>query len=180
MDDSKAPVALDYEELEKEVLAQIAEVKLVTLATSAGDRVTARTVGIVNDGLEVFFQSACSTTKNEQIALNANVALSTGAFRLEGTARDIGQPLDHPYFARVYAETHEHAFKQYSSRSVTRLFSVRPRTATLWKFDTETARTRSSSTSRTGSRSETLCSRARSGAPSRPLAAETGALGSRA
>jgi len=83
----------------------------------------------------IFFQSADSTTKNKQIAVNPNVALSDGVFRLEGTARDIGRPLEHPFFARAYAETHADAFKQYSPRPVTRLFAVRPRLATIWKLD---------------------------------------------
>jgi hypothetical protein len=131
----QAPAALDYEELEQEVLARIAEAKLATLATSAGDRVTARTVSVVNDGLEIFFQSADSTTKNQQIAVNPNVALSNGSFRLEGAARDIGRPFEHPFFARVFAEKHADAFKQYSPRPVTRLFAVRPQLATIWKLD---------------------------------------------
>jgi hypothetical protein len=85
--------------------------------------------------LEVYFQSATTTTKNEQITVNLNVAFSNGSFRLEGTARDIGRPLEHSFFTRVFAETHQDAFKQYSPRSVTRLFAVRPRLATIWKLD---------------------------------------------
>jgi hypothetical protein len=74
--------------------------------------------------LEVYFQSATTTTKNEQITVNLNVAFSNGSFRLE-----------HSFFTRVFAETHQDAFKQYSPRSVTRLFAVRPRLATIWKLD---------------------------------------------
>ena len=92
-------------------------------------------MSIVSDGPVIFFQSADSTTKNKQIAVNPNVALSDGVFRLEGTARDIGRPLEHPFFARAYAETHADAFKQYSPRPVTRLFAVRLRLATIWKLD---------------------------------------------
>lgn len=137
--DTVAPTAETaiYEELEEEVLAYLEDAKLVTLATSTGDRVTARTVSIVHDGLTIFFQSEESMTKNEQIAANPNVAISASAFRLEGEAREIGRPLDHAIFAHLFAAAHPYAFAQFSGRSVTRLFEIRPRLVSLWKFDAE-------------------------------------------
>jgi hypothetical protein len=134
---TETPAELTYEELESEIAAKLAETKLVTLATAVDDRVTARTVSIVSDGLRIFFQTECSSVKSQQIAANENVAVSSGDLRIEGSARQIGRPLDHPPFARRFAGDHEHAFRQFSGRRTTRLFEIRPRRASIWRFDPE-------------------------------------------
>ena len=69
------------------------ERKTIVLATSADDRVTARTVSFANDGLEIYILSFNSHKKYKQIQANRRVALCLDHYQVEGQATLLGDPL---------------------------------------------------------------------------------------
>jgi general stress protein 26 len=81
---------LDYEHEKGLVLKFLEGKHAITLATSLGDRVTARTVSFANDGLAILFMSWAHHTKCVQIRVNPRVALCRDNVQIEGIADCMG------------------------------------------------------------------------------------------
>lgn len=77
---------LDYSKVEKEVIDFITRNNKMVLATCSKNRVTARTVSIINQGLKIYFQTDIEFLKYRQIKENSNVALCQGNVQIEGQA----------------------------------------------------------------------------------------------
>ena len=82
---------LNYDDFYKEMVDFLNGEKEIILATSSNDRVTARTISFVNDGLIIYFFTWEHNKKIIQIKNNPNVALCLGAIQIEGDAEIIGQ-----------------------------------------------------------------------------------------
>ena len=80
--------ALDYDELANEIMEKLESAETVVFATSAGDRVTARTMCHVNDGLTILFGTCMTSEKTEQFLKNPNVAFVTGNLQMEAVAQN--------------------------------------------------------------------------------------------
>lgn len=126
---------LDFAEAEKETIDYISKNKIMVLATSSKDRVTARMMSIVNDGLVIYFQTDIDFLKYQQIKENPNVALCIGNIQIEGHAKITCHPLENPFFAKRYKEIHESSFKKYSHLKDNVLVEVQPKLVTFWKYD---------------------------------------------
>ena len=50
-------IKIQYELLEQEVIETLEKNKIWVLATSSGNKVKARSIGIVNNGLNIYFQT---------------------------------------------------------------------------------------------------------------------------
>lgn len=74
-----------------EVESFLASKHAIVLATSEGDRVTARTVTFASRGTDVYFLSLAGNTKCRQIEANPNVALCRDHVQIEGTAEILGR-----------------------------------------------------------------------------------------
>jgi general stress protein 26 len=77
---------LNYNDEIKEIIAFMEKNRNITLATSLDNRVTARTVQYINDGLDVYFTSFEFNKKIQQINGNPNVALNLNHIQIEGKA----------------------------------------------------------------------------------------------
>ena len=77
---------LDFENEIKEIIAFVEKNRNVTLATSLENRVTARTVQYINEGLDMYFTSWEFNKKIQQIKGNPNVALNLNHIQIEGVA----------------------------------------------------------------------------------------------
>jgi len=131
-------IELQYEILEQEVIEVLDKNKFWVLATSANDRVTARSMGIVNDGLKIYFQSDKLTDKCKQIAKNPQVALCFHNVQIEGVANFKGhvssqenQAIRENYCKQENAKK---AYERWCSSAEQVFVEVQPTVVTLWKF----------------------------------------------
>lgn len=90
----QSPRELDYEGTKKRVIEFLASKRAIVLATSLDGRVTARTVSMVSEGLDVYFMSWGHHTKCVQIRGNPRVALCRDNVQIEGRAEILGSPLN--------------------------------------------------------------------------------------
>jgi general stress protein 26 len=84
----------DYASTRDKVIEFLASKHAIVLATSLDGRVTARTVSMASDGLDVYFMSWGHHTKCAQIRGNPRVALCRDNVQIEGRAEILGSPLD--------------------------------------------------------------------------------------
>ena len=133
----KGVAGMEYDDLVQEAADFIAKNRLMVLATSAGDRVTARMMSVINDGLVIYFQIGRDSHKFEQITANNHVALCIGNMQYEGIAAVTCQPLEDPFFVEHYRRNHEGSFKTYSHLRKNVVVRVSPTLITFWKYDEE-------------------------------------------
>ena len=98
----------DYERVKNRVIEFLAAKHAIVLATSLDGRVTARTVSMASEGLDVYFMSWGHHTKCVQIRGNPRVALCRDNVQIEGRAEILGSPLDEAN--RRYAELLRHKY----------------------------------------------------------------------
>ena len=72
------------------------------LATSENNKVTARRMRFIPDGLKLYCWTARLTRKYKQIQTNPNVAIVAGFIQIEGTAKIKTHPMDEPEFLELY------------------------------------------------------------------------------
>ena len=125
---------LDYSILEKEVIEFVSNNNKMVLATSSNNRVTARMMSIVNQGMTISFQTDKDFLKFQQIEENPNVALCTGNIQIEGTAKITCQPFDNPFFVDTYKLQHSTAYEKYSHLKDNVIIEVNPVLVTFWKY----------------------------------------------
>jgi uncharacterized pyridoxamine 5'-phosphate oxidase family protein len=94
MGEAKDRRELDYKDIKNRVVEFLANKRAIVLATSLDGRVTARTVSMVSEGLDVCFMSWGHHTKCVQIRGNPRVALCRDNVQIEGLAEILGSPLD--------------------------------------------------------------------------------------
>jgi len=125
---------LDYKflALEKEKLLENAQ--SVVLATSADNKVTARTMSYVNDGLLIMFQTGEYSEKATQMKQNSRVALATGNMQIEAEATFN----EHPNKNRVFLEKYKTKFPKYYAMYTNLhdeiLVIARPTKISLYKY----------------------------------------------
>ncbi|MEI6287764.1 MAG: pyridoxamine 5'-phosphate oxidase family protein [Bacillota bacterium] len=127
---------IDYETLRAEVEAAISAKGKMVLATSKNDRVTARTMSVVNFGLTIYFQTDSEFLKYEQMLTNPNVALCFDNVQIEGKVYNEGRSYaeKNEFFREQYRKIHPGSFAAYSHLQTTVLFRVEPQLVTLWKY----------------------------------------------
>jgi general stress protein 26 len=81
-----SPTALQYEETLQTALQLLKKNPFGVLATASEDRVTARQMMLVFDGLRISCFTPNFTRKYRQISANRNVALVSGNVQVEGIA----------------------------------------------------------------------------------------------
>lgn len=91
---------LNYVDLQNEIAQELEKAESIVFATSAENRVSARTMCPVNDGLDIMFSTDGKSGKVEQIKINPNVALVTGSIQIEATAELFGHPSKHTLFLK--------------------------------------------------------------------------------
>ncbi len=126
---------LNYLKLEEDAINFINANNKMVLATCSENRVTARTMSIINNGLVIYFQTDQDFIKYQQIKINPNVALSTGNMQLEGVATSTCHPLENPFFVENYQKHHPSAFRLYSHLKNNIIIEVKPQLITFWKYD---------------------------------------------
>lgn len=130
-------IEFKFESLEKEIINLLSERDHMVFATCLDNRVTARNVSIINDGLKILFQTDKEFLKCQQIKENPNVALCYGNIQIEGRAQIAGHPLEHEFFKDKYQKYHTASFRNYSHLEDEVVIEVEPTFITLWKYDSD-------------------------------------------
>ncbi len=65
---------------------------------------------------------------------NHNVALCIDNIQIEGLAEEMGKPLDHKIFSKLFSQQHKGSFDAYSSLENERVFEVRPVFVQRWLY----------------------------------------------
>lgn len=127
---------IEYAVLEKEIIRFLDDQRTFVLATSAADRVTARSMSCVNNGLTIYFQTDKRFLKCDQIKENPLVAMCAENVQIEGKAVIGSQPLapSNKEFIDLYKVRHPSAFNTYSHLEHSVVVKVDPIRVTLWKY----------------------------------------------
>ena len=105
---------LDYSVLAAEIVKMLENTQTATLATSSDDKVTARSMAIVNDGLIILFQTSGFSEKIRQLTENPNVAFAAGNMQVEAVARVTKDPSDIQEFIEKFRVKYPLYFENYS------------------------------------------------------------------
>lgn len=128
---------LDFRIIFNEVEKIIEQNKIWYLATSKNDKVTARAISIVNEGLNIFFQTDIAFEKYKQMEFNKNVALVQGNVQIEGISTLLGHPLEegNEKFIEKFSAAHTNAYSLYSHLEGNRVIKISPVKITMWKYE---------------------------------------------
>lgn len=126
---------ISYKDTKQRMIEEIGKHQRGYLATSEGDSVTVRRMGLITDGLTIWCLTDAESRKYRHIMGNSNVAIAAGHdLQLEGVASLKGHPLDEENtgFIKVYRETQPELYERglregrILHRQGTRLIEVAP------------------------------------------------------
>lgn len=127
---------LNYEQLQQEIMDILGKNKYWVLATSADNRVTARSMSIVNDGLKIYFQTETLLDKYQQMVANPNIALCYNNVQIEGKAESKGQVarLANQKIREMYCAHHKKSYERWQALEEQVFVEVQPVRITIWKY----------------------------------------------
>ena len=127
---------LSYEQVKQEVLDILEKNKYWVLATSANDRVTARSMSVVNDGVNIYFQTETLLDKYQQIVANPNIALCYHNVQIEGKAESRGRVAspENKKIREMYCANHNKAYERWQGLADQVFIEVKPVRITMWKY----------------------------------------------
>lgn len=88
---------LKFDQIKEKKVRLLEKNEYAVLATSLNDRVTARTVTYISEGLTIIFYTLTSLKKFAQIKANSKVALCLDIVSIEGTAEIVGNQQEEEY-----------------------------------------------------------------------------------
>lgn len=118
-----------------ELLKDLSKFKDMVLATSYGDKVTARTVSTMVVGNKIYFQTANTMEKYYQISNNNNVALTKGFYQIEGKAKSIGSWDQNPQLCAIYKNIHPSSYNSYGLLPEEEVIEVSITHMKLWTYE---------------------------------------------
>lgn len=129
--------SLDYNQLQEICVNYLNERKFISVATSYRDRVRARVVDYVNDGLRIAFLTWQGTVKMEHLKQNPRIALCVDSLQVEGRASVMGHPsvAENRRFMDIYKERHPSPFRNFIDQPDILLISVEPELMILMKYE---------------------------------------------
>ncbi|MEJ6952415.1 pyridoxamine 5'-phosphate oxidase family protein [Natronospora cellulosivora (SeqCode)] len=127
---------INFNTLKEEFLEKLDENKFGVLATSVNDRVSARTMSIVNIGLKIYMQTHQDFLKYKQIKKNGNIALCFNNTQIEGIARITGSPFNekNQEFLEMYKKFHNGSFDMYTKLEGVIVIEIDPKIVSFWKY----------------------------------------------
>ncbi len=127
-------MVLNYNVMKEEVFNQLGSHKIMVLATSSEDRVTARNMSCIIMDQKIYFQTDKLFLKTQQILKNQNVALCTDNIQMEGIAKIIGHSDDAPEFCETYKKYFRTSYEAYTHLRNQVIIEVEPVFITLWGY----------------------------------------------
>lgn len=125
-----------YSKYIDETIKLIENTMFATIATANknGD-VSASKVTIVNDGLDIYFQTDSSFEKAKNIKENNKIAINLGATYVKGIAEIIGKPIQNEMFINKMKKKNIHTYNDYSKLENEVLIKVVLTEIRIWKYD---------------------------------------------
>ena len=130
---------IDYQKLEQETLEILEKNRTWVLSTSFIDKITSRSMSVINIGMDIYFQTNKKYTKYIQMTKNPNVALCTGNTSIEGTAREIGSWADEKNndIMEAYKAKHLSSYNRYGNLDGQVVFKITPKKVSYWKYPSD-------------------------------------------
>jgi len=125
---------LDYTALKAEIIKLLENTQTMTLATCSENRVTARSMAIINNGLNILFQTSGLSEKIKQLTANPNIAFSTGNIQVEAVAQLTKDPGEVQAFINKYKVKYPQYFSTYSGMPDEVTVVCKPTRFALYKF----------------------------------------------
>lgn len=125
---------LDYQTLYQEILQQLESLEAIVLATCAAEKVTARTMCPVNEGLQIFFGTNASSEKAVQMRRQPHIALAAGNMQIEAIARLLGHPDSQAAFKKRYVEKYPQFGDLYPTTPDSLVVAAYPSVIKLYKY----------------------------------------------
>jgi len=127
---------VDFDSIQEEILNLLGENKIMVLATSCENRVTARNMSCVIIDKKIYFQRDKTFLKYQQILKNSNVALCVDNIQIEGTAKIKKHPFDEENkdFIGLFKKNYKGSFDNYSHMDNEVVVEIEPKYITLWKY----------------------------------------------
>ena len=127
---------VNYNELKNQITKILKNKKTAVLATCENNKITARTLSMINDDLTIYFQTDKKFDKCQQIKNNPNVAVATDNVQIEGTAEIVGHPYDeeNKNFLELFKKKHYMSYKLYSKLKDEVVIKIDSKKITLWKY----------------------------------------------
>ena len=107
---------------------------IIATANKNGD-VSASKVTIVNDGLDIYFQTDSSFEKARNIRENKKIAINFGATYAKGIAEIIGKPTENEMFINKIKQKNNHTYNDYSRLENEVLIRVTLTEIRIWKYE---------------------------------------------
>lgn len=128
---------IDFHILENEIFGILGKKKIMVLATSYGESVTARNMSCIILGKKIYFQTDSAFQKIKQITGNPNVALCVDNIQIEGIAKIRKHPFDeeNKEFISVFKEAYIGSYECYSHMKNEVVIEIEPTFITLWKYE---------------------------------------------
>lgn len=125
---------LEYKKLFNEVEKKFSKAKNITLATTDGVKISARTVCIINDGATLLVSTNIKSIKIAQIKANPNVAVAYKNLQAEATAELFGHPSAHPFYLKKFAKKYPVLARIYKPTDDDILVVIKPSKVRLYKY----------------------------------------------
>ena len=125
---------LDYEILKTELLQALDDHKIWVLASSDGKRVSARSMSIIHNDLDIYFQTSRKFDKYAQLVHNPHVALCWSNISIEGLAYDLGPWEENLDMRGIYIQHHRGSYEAYGTLPEQVVVKVVPNYVVFWKY----------------------------------------------
>ena len=125
---------LDYNTFAEEIAALIENTQTMALATCSRDKVTARSMAVVNDGLTLLFQTSGLSEKARQLTENSNVAFAAGNMQVEALAYITSDPDEMRTFIDKFKVKYPQYYAAYSGMPDEVTVVCKPIRFALYKF----------------------------------------------
>ena len=125
---------VDFLEQFTKVLARLEQQGICTLATSANNKTTARSISVVVYNGKIALQTSEKMEKFQQITQNENVALCYDNIQITGMAKIKEHPFQEKEFIEKFKKKHFNSFKTYSGMKSERVIEITPLEIKCWLY----------------------------------------------
>ncbi|MHC1683032.1 MAG: pyridoxamine 5'-phosphate oxidase family protein [Clostridiaceae bacterium] len=127
---------IDYENLMNEVISSLEKNRIWVLSTTSNGNISSRSMSIINNGLDIYFQTNKCYIKHNQMQENNNIALCYNNISIEGIAEEIGNWKDekNKELMELYKSIHLSSFNAYGLLEGQVVYKVTPNIIKLWKY----------------------------------------------
>jgi uncharacterized pyridoxamine 5'-phosphate oxidase family protein len=128
---------INFNLLEKEIFSLLGDKKIMVLATSYEDKVTARSMSCVINSGKIYCQTDKTFLKYNQMVKNHNVALCVDNIQIEGIAKIKQHPFteENKGFIDIFKEKYKGSYENYSHMNNEVVVEIEPTFITLWKYE---------------------------------------------